>query len=103
MTQNNLGAAYFDLPVANSEERSKNIRSAIDCFRSALEIHKKDTYPQNYCQLAANLGMALVLINDPNSCYWLKEAYALREYFDDQGKDLEEPIRQICKKEPNDP
>ena len=97
MTQNNLGNAYADLPAATAEERAKNVRAAIDCYRSALEIRKKDEYPQYYCQTAANLGLALASINNPDACYWLKEAYALREYLEDQGKRLEEVIRQICK------
>jgi hypothetical protein len=64
-----------------------------------MEIYKKDNYPQYYCRMANNLGLALASINNPDACYWLKEAYALREYLDDQGKGLEELIRQTCKKE----
>ena len=94
--QNNLGNAYIDLPSATSED----VRAAIDCYRAALEIYKKDEYPQYYCHTAANLGMALASIDSPDACYWLKEAYALREYLPDQGKRLEEIIRKICKKEP---
>ncbi len=100
MTQNNLGLAYINLPSKTAEERAKNVRAAIGCFQMALEIRKKDEYPQYYCQTAANLGLALVIINIPDACYWLKEAYALREYLDDQGKWLEKIIQQICKKEP---
>ncbi|MCJ7729810.1 MAG: tetratricopeptide repeat protein, partial [Sedimentisphaerales bacterium] len=98
-TQNNLGNAYTALPSATAEERAKNVRAAIDCYQRALEIRKKDEYPQYYCQTAANLGIALASIGNPDACYWLKEAYALREYLEDQGKRLEEIIRQTCKKE----
>ena len=100
MTQNNLGNAYTALPSATAEERAKNVRSAIDCYRAALEIYKKDEYPQYYCQTAANLGLVLVEINNRDGCYWLREAYALREYLEDQGKKLDERIRKVCKKEP---
>jgi len=101
LTQYNLGVAYANLPAATAEERAGNIKEAIDCYRAALEIHKKDEYPQDYCQTAAaaNLGLALASINNPDACYWLKEAYALREYLEDQGKRLEEVIQRICKKE----
>lgn len=97
--QENWENAYTYLPSATAEERAKNVRAAIDCYRAALEIRKKDKYPQYYCQTAANLGVALTSINNPDACYWLKEAYALREYLEDQGKRLEELIQQICKKE----
>jgi len=96
MTQNNLGTAYTDLPSATSEERAKNVRSAIACYKAALEIRKKDEYPQDYCMTAANLGMVLVDIDKGKACYWLKEAYALREFLPDQGKRLEEIIEKVC-------
>ncbi len=100
MTQNNIGIAYMYLPSATSEERARNVRAAIECYRAALKIRKKDEYPQDYCQTAANLGLVLASIDNPDACYWLREAYALREYLEDQGKRLEEVIRQVCKKEP---
>ncbi len=98
-TQNNLGAAYTNLPAATAEERAENVRAAIDCYRSAMRIRRKNGYPQYYCQTAANIGLAMASVDNPNACYWLKEAYAFREYLEDQGKGLEELIRLICKKE----
>jgi len=98
-TQNNLGGTYMDLPATTAEERAENIKQAINCFQEALEIRKKDEYPQYYCSTAANLGLALATIDNPDACYWLKEAYALREYLEDQGKQLEEVIRQVCKED----
>jgi tetratricopeptide (TPR) repeat protein len=98
-TQNNLGSAYTYLPSATPEERARNIKEAIECYRAALEIYKKDEYPQYYCQTAANLGEILASINNPDACYWLKEAYTLREYLEGQGKRLEEHIRRVCKEE----
>ncbi|MCJ7728338.1 MAG: hypothetical protein MUO27_00405, partial [Sedimentisphaerales bacterium] len=75
----------------------KNIKAAIDYYRAALEIWKKDEYPQYYCRTAENLGATMALINNPDACYWLEEAYALREYLEDQGKRVEEVIRRVCK------
>jgi tetratricopeptide (TPR) repeat protein len=99
MTQSNLGNAYTDLPSVTAEQRAENVRKAIECCKAALEIYKKDEYPQYYCQTAKNLGLALASIDNPDACYWLKEAYALREYLEDQGKGLEEVIQRICKEE----
>ena len=96
MTQNNLGLAYTDLPSATAEERAENVRRAIVCYEAALEIYKKDEYPQFYCQTAANLGMALVDVDKSKACYWLKEAYALRQFLPEQGKRLEELIDEVC-------
>ena len=96
MTQNNLGSAYTDLPSATAEERAGNVRSAIACYKVALEIRKKYEYPQYYCQTAANLGIALADIDKTKACYWLKEAYALREFLPDQGKGLVELIEKVC-------
>ena len=97
MTQNNLGNALTSLPAATTEERAKNVSDAIECYRAALEIRKKDEYPQYYCLTAANIGLLLASVDSPDSCYWLKEAYALREYLEDQGKRLEEMIDEVCK------
>jgi len=98
-TQNNLGTAYADLPSATPEQRAENVRKAVECYKAALEIRKKDEYPQYYCSTAANLGLALASIDNPDACYWLREAYALREYLEGQGKRLEELIRRVCKKD----
>jgi hypothetical protein len=95
-TQNNLGTAYTDLPSATAEERAQNVRSAIECYKAALEIYKKDEYPQNYCFTAANLGMILADIDKSKACYWLKEAYSLREFLPEQGKRLEVLIEKVC-------
>jgi len=97
MTQNNLGTAYTALPSASAEERAKNVKAAIDCYRAALEIYKKDKYPQNYCLTAANMGLLLASVGNEDACRWLKEAYSLREYLEDQGKRLEEAMGDVCK------
>jgi len=99
-TQNNLGLAYTDLPVATPEERAENIRKAVDCYKEALKVRKKDEYPHYYCQTAANMGIALASIGSQDACYWLKEAYALREYLEDQGRRIEELIEKECKGKP---
>jgi len=36
MLQNNLGAAYGDLPASTPEERADNVRKAVECFQAAL-------------------------------------------------------------------
>ncbi len=94
MTQNNLGNAYRHLPSGTGE---KNVKAAINCYRAALEIRKKDEYPQFYCKTAANVGLLLASIDDGDACGWLKEAYALRAYLEDQGKCLEEVMEDLCK------
>ncbi|MBW8035137.1 MAG: tetratricopeptide repeat protein [Planctomycetes bacterium] len=96
-TQNSLGAAFANLPGATSEERIEHVRKAIECFREAIEIHKKDEYPQSYCLAAANMGQLLALIEDEEACYWLREAYSLKEYLQGQGKYLEELMEKVCK------
>jgi len=96
-TKNNLGTAYMYLPAETAEQRAENVRKAIDCYRDALDIRKKDEYPHDYCSTAANIGMALASLGDKiNACYWLREAYALREYLEEQGKGLEELIGKVC-------
>ncbi len=61
-----------------------------------MEIYKKDEYPQSYCFTAANIGMILVGIDDTKACYWLKEAYALRQFLPDQGKRIEDVMNKVC-------
>jgi len=51
----------------------------------------------------ANIGLDLASIENPDACYWLNEAYALREYLEDQGKGLEESLSGgFLKKSQND-
>ena len=95
-TQNNLGNAYTNLPSATPEQRGENVRKAIECYQDALEIRKKDEYPQDYSFTAANLGMALAPIDKKTGCYWLKEAYSLRQFLPDQGKWVEDMINELC-------
>jgi len=58
MTQNNLGAAYADLPAATPEEQAENVRKAIECYNAALKIYKKDQYPIQHAGTQNNLGGA---------------------------------------------
>ena len=96
-TQNNLGNAYKNLPSATPRQRAENVAYAIECYKAALEIRKKDEYPQYYCSTAANMGVILAEIDDKNNaCYWLKEAYSLRQYLPDQGKRLEDVMNRVC-------
>jgi len=48
--------------------------------------------------IAHNLAAAIRhAIDNPEACRWLQEAYALRQYLPNQGKELEEYIEQACK------
>ena len=96
MTQNNLGNAYTDLPSETPQQRAENVRKAIQCYQAALQIYKKDEYPQDYCFTAANMGMILAPIDNKKSCYWLKKAYALRQFLPDQGKRIEDIMNEVC-------
>ena len=97
-TQNNLGIAYAALPSATAEQRAENVRKAIQCYQNALEIRKKDVYPHYYCTTSANLGFALISIDKVREgCFWLKEAYSLKQFLPDQGKRLEPTIKELCK------
>ncbi|MBU1937274.1 hypothetical protein KKG05_07735, partial [bacterium] len=100
--QNNLGTAYTDLPSATAEERASNVRKAIACYEAALEIRKKDEYPQFYCETTANLGMLLADFGHKDACHWLKEAYSLKQFLPDQGKRLEPIIKEVCKDKVNE-
>jgi tetratricopeptide (TPR) repeat protein len=98
MTQNNLGNAYRELPSTTVEEGAENIRKVIQYYKNALEIRKKDKYPHHYCTTSANLGRTLISINEiKEGCYWLKEAYSLKQFLPDQGKRSESIIEELCK------
>ncbi len=102
MTVNEIGAANIYLLTASSEERIRNINISIGYYREALSICKKEESPNSYWMIAANMGSALATIDSPETCYWLNEAFSLREYMTDKGKHIEELIQQHCKKEPNE-
>ena len=42
MTQNNLGAAYADLPTG---DRGKSLRRAIACYEAALRVYTEADFP----------------------------------------------------------
>lgn len=98
-TQSNLGAAYAALPGATPEERAENLKRAVACCKAALEVYRKDAYPQYFCQTAANLGRALAELEDPAACSWLKEAHSLRQFLPEQGERIRELMREVCKEE----
>jgi tetratricopeptide (TPR) repeat protein len=98
MTQNNLGNVYMELPSTTAEDRVENIRKAIQYYKNALEIRKKDEYPHHYCITSANLGRTLISINEiKDGCYWLREAYSLKQFLPDQGKGFESIMKELCK------
>jgi tetratricopeptide (TPR) repeat protein len=95
MTQNNLGVAYMDLSAATAEQRAQNVRKALECYRAALKVRRKDKYPREFCYTAANMGMCLASINRIDAFHWLIEAYSLRQYLPDQGNNLKKLIMQF--------
>ena len=55
MTQNNLGAAYADLPTG---DRGKNLRRAIACYKAALRVYTEANFPTKWAMIQNNLGIA---------------------------------------------
>ncbi|WP_207682746.1 CHAT domain-containing protein [Desulfonema magnum] len=54
-TQNNLGAAYSDLPTG---DRGENLGNAIACYQNALRVRTENDFPQDYATTQNNLGTA---------------------------------------------
>ena len=97
MTQNNLGVVYRKFPPQDNTVRAKNLRKSIDCHIKALDVYTKDEYPQNYCKTTACMGMSMAEIDPVRACYYLREAYSLREFLPDKGKEFEELMEKVCK------
>ena len=55
MTQNNLGAAYADLPAG---DRAANLQRAIGCYTEALRFRTAEAAPLDYAMTQNNLGIA---------------------------------------------
>ncbi len=55
MTQNNLGGAYWS---RIQEDRADNIEKAIAAYQYALEVYKKDAFPNLWATTQNNLGNA---------------------------------------------
>ena len=53
--QNNLGAAYSDLPTG---DRAANLAQAIGCYQQALRFRTPETAPLKYAMTQNNLGTA---------------------------------------------
>ena len=53
MTQNNLGAAYQNLPTG---DRGANLDKAIACYLAALRIYTEADFPQDWAMTYANVG-----------------------------------------------
>jgi tetratricopeptide (TPR) repeat protein len=56
MTQNNLGAAYAQLP---SGDRAANLAKAIACCEAALRVHTEADFPADWAYCQDTLGGAL--------------------------------------------
>src|SRR5207245_10970210 len=54
-TQNNLGAAYSDLPAG---DRQANLERAIACYEAALEVRTPEAFPVDWATTQNNLGTA---------------------------------------------
>lgn len=55
MTQNNLGAAWSDLPTG---DRAANIMKAIECYEAAIEVFSVDEFPRDHGIVSRNLKLA---------------------------------------------
>ncbi len=55
MTQNNLGAAYRNLPTGGMGE---NLRRAIACYEAALRVWTEEAFPAEWAMTQNNLGLA---------------------------------------------
>jgi class 3 adenylate cyclase/predicted ATPase len=55
MAQNNLGAAYRNLPTGDQEE---NLRKAIGCYEAALLVRTEGDFPARWAVTQNNLGIA---------------------------------------------
>jgi hypothetical protein len=55
MTQNNLGAAYAELPTG---DREQNLQKAIACYEAALSVYTKDDFPHYHAPTVQNLQIA---------------------------------------------
>jgi class 3 adenylate cyclase/predicted ATPase len=54
-TQNNLGAAYGDLPTG---DRGANVAKAIACYEAALRVSTEQAFPVDWAMTQNNLGKA---------------------------------------------
>ena len=62
MTQNNLGNAYADL--ADVMDREGNLKKAIEAYKEALKVRKKETLPIPFAETSYNLARALNIKGD---------------------------------------
>ena len=53
--QNNLGAAYSDLPGG---DRAENLSRAIACYEAALQVRTREAFPVDWAMTQNNLGAA---------------------------------------------
>ncbi|GGA12893.1 lipopolysaccharide assembly protein LapB [Okeania sp. KiyG1] len=62
LTQNNLGSSYLQLSMVNlkesREDKEQLIESSIECYEKALQVFKKDPYPDNLAFVQNSLGQA---------------------------------------------
>ena len=59
MTQNNLGAAWNDMPTGKQEE---NLRRAIECYEAALRVYTEQDFPREHETTSDNLRIALEVL-----------------------------------------
>jgi hypothetical protein len=55
MTQNNLGAAWAELPTG---DRGENLHRAIGAYEAALTVYTRDSHPARWAMTQNNLGNA---------------------------------------------
>jgi tetratricopeptide (TPR) repeat protein len=72
-TQNNLGAAYSDLPTG---DRAQNLKNAIACYDEALNVYTPDNFPSDWAMTQNNLGNAYAQLPAGDRAENLKNAIA---------------------------
>ena len=64
MTQNNLGAAYSTLAVA--EDKTDNCKKAIHAYEEALKVYNLDEFPEIYPLIKRNLDATIEFCKSSN-------------------------------------
>jgi tetratricopeptide (TPR) repeat protein len=75
-TQNNLGAAYQELPVGDREE---NLRLATACFEAALRVYTECDTPQEWATVQNDLGNTYLKLQQGNRGESLRRAITYYE------------------------
>lgn len=75
-SQNNLGAAYRNLPTG---DRGENLKKAIVCYEAALRVHTERDFPVEWAMTQNNLGIVYQNLPTGDRSENLKKAIACYE------------------------